>query len=133
MTLYLHTDGGARGNPGPAATGMVLFDKERNVIAAAGKKIGTATNNVAEYTALLKGLELAAKHTADELKCFLDSELAVRQLRGEYKVKSEELKKLFAAVKEQEKRFAKVMYSHVPRENRYQQLADREVNKALDG
>ena len=95
MKGTLWTDGGARGNPGPAAYGYVLEAENGTVLAAHGEAIGTATNNVAEYRALIAGLEKAAEVGVDELEVVSDSELLVKQMRGEYKVKSETLRGLF--------------------------------------
>ncbi len=130
MNYELYTDGGARGNPGPGAVGIIL-KKDGEVIFAKGKNLGdTLTNNQAEYRAILGGLKVAAKIGIKELKCNLDSELVVKQLRGEYKVKNEELKELFAKVKKAEGDFKKVSYHHIPREKN--KLADELVNEALD-
>jgi ribonuclease H / adenosylcobalamin/alpha-ribazole phosphatase len=126
----LWTDGGARGNPGPAAYGYVLEAENGTVLAAHGEAIGTATNNVAEYRALLAGLEKAAEVGVDELEVVSDSELLVKQMRGEYKVKSETLRGLFEQVSDLANRLGSVRYTAVRRE--HNELADRLVNEALD-
>lgn len=130
MTYKLYTDGGARGNPGPAGIGVVLFDTVGNEIAHAEKFLGVKTNNEAEYVGIITGLELAREHNVSDLSCYLDSELVVKQLKGEYRVKQEHLLILFKKVKDIEKQFASVSYAHIPREqNSY---ADKLVNKAID-
>jgi ribonuclease HI len=127
----LSTDGGARGNPGPAAYGYVLEADDGTVLDARGKTIGVATNNVAEYRALVAGLEKAAELGVEELEVVSDSELLVRQMRGEYKVKNEALQELNAEAAAIARRLRKVRYTSVRRE--HNELADRLVNEALDG
>lgn len=130
MQYKLFTDGGARGNPGPAGAGAVIFDSENNVVKDICRYLGEKTNNEAEYTGLLMGLKLAQTLKIDEIACFLDSELVVKQLNGEYKVKNARLKEFFDRVKAEEKSFKKITYAHVPRkENAH---ADALVNKAVD-
>src|ERR1700743_2315566 len=97
--LTVNVDGGARGNPGPAAIGVVVRDEDGEIVEAVGETIGKATNNVAEYRALLRGVELAAAHGATELELVGDSELVVRQIEGRYKVKNEAMKELHAQAK----------------------------------
>jgi ribonuclease HI len=126
----LWTDGGARGNPGPAAFGYVLEAENGTVLAAHGEAIGTATNNVAEYRALIAGLDKAAEAGVDELEVVSDSELLVKQMRGEYKVKSETLRGLFEQASDRANRLGSVRYTAVRRE--HNELADRLVNEALD-
>jgi ribonuclease HI len=126
----LSTDGGARGNPGPAAYGYVLEAEDGHVLAAHGEGIGRATNNVAEYSALIAGLESAAEHGVTELEVVSDSELLVKQMRGDYRVKSEALRALWEEATDLERRFDRVTYTAVRRE--HNELADRLVNEALD-
>ena len=95
LNLYVYTDGGSRGNPGPAAIGIVFFDENKNKIAEYKECIGECTNNQAEYKALIKALELATAHCRRTIRCFLDSELVVKQMRREYKVKNKDLAPLF--------------------------------------
>jgi len=133
LTLYVYTDGGCRGNPGPGAIGIVFFDENKNKIAEYKECIGKCTNNQAEYQALIKALELAKTHCRKEILCFLDSELVVRQISGRYKIKKEELRRLSCLLKDREKAFEKVAYNHVKRENQFIQYADKLVNDALDG
>jgi ribonuclease HI len=126
----LFTDGGARGNPGPAAYGYVLEDEDGETIAAHGEAIGIATNNVAEYSALLAGLRRAAELGVTELDVVSDSELMVRQMLGQYKVKNEALRDLWEEAGTLARRVGRVSYRNVRRE--HNQLADRLVNEALD-
>jgi ribonuclease HI len=130
MKAKLSTDGGARGNPGPAAYGYVLETEDGTVLAAHGEAIGTATNNVAEYRALVAGLEKALELQVDEVEVVSDSELLVKQMRGEYKVKNEALRELWDEATGIARRLRKVTYTAVRRE--HNELADRLVNEALD-
>jgi probable phosphoglycerate mutase len=126
----LSTDGGSRGNPGPAAYGYVLETEDGTVLDARGETIGVATNNVAEYRGLLAGLEAALERGVDELAVVSDSELVVKQMRGEYKVKSETLRDLVSEARELAGRLRAVSYTAVRRE--HNDLADALVNEALD-
>jgi ribonuclease HI len=126
----LSTDGGARGNPGPAAYGFVLETEDGTVLAAEGEVIGVATNNVAEYRALVAGLERAAQLGVDEVEVVSDSELLVKQMRGEYKVKNEALRSLSLEAGRLARKVGRVTYTAVRRE--HNELADRLVNEALD-
>jgi ribonuclease HI len=126
----LSTDGGARGNPGPAAFGYVLVAENGTVLAAHGEAIGVATNNVAEYRALVEGLRKAAELQVGELEVISDSELVVHQMRGEWKIKNETLRTLWAEASDLAARIGKVRYTAVRRE--HNELADRLVNEALD-
>ena len=130
MKAKLWTDGGARGNPGPAAYAYVLEDEDGNSLAAHGEAIGIATNNVAEYSALIAGLEKAVELGVDELDVISDSELMVKQMRGEYKVKNDALRQLSLRGGELARRIGEVTYTAVRRE--HNELADRLVNEALD-
>lgn len=127
----VNVDGGARGNPGPAAIGVVVRDDDGAVLEKLGERIGEATNNVAEYRALLKGIELAAAHGASELELIGDSELVVRQVEGRYKVKHAGMKELHAEVKKALAGFDSWSIRHVRRAENAD--ADRLVNEALDG
>lgn len=130
MKARLSTDGGARGNPGPAAYGYVLEADDGTVLDARGETIGTATNNVAEYRGLLAGFEAALERGVEEVEVISDSELVVKQMRGEYKVKNETLRELVDEAHALESRFRRVTYTAVRRE--HNELADRLVNEALD-
>jgi ribonuclease HI len=126
----LSTDGGSRGNPGPAAFGYVLEAEDGTVLDARGETIGVATNNVAEYRALLAGLTAALERGVDRLDVVSDSELLVKQMRGEYKVKNEALQELVAEARRLAGRLENVTYTAVRRE--HNDLADSLVNDALD-
>ena len=128
--VLIYCDGGARGNPGPAASAYVLEAEDGSVIAAEGEAIGTATNNVAEYRALIAGLERAVEAGVGELEVVSDSELMVKQMRGEYKVKNPALQELFVEASRAARAIGRVTYTHVRRE--HNELADRLVNEALD-
>jgi ribonuclease HI len=130
MTTRLFTDGGARGNPGPAAYGYVLEAEDGTVLAAHGEAIGVATNNVAEYRALLAGLARAVDLGVDELEVVSDSELLVKQMRGEYRVKNAALRELSLEAARLGRHVGRVTYTAVRRE--HNELADRLVNEALD-
>lgn len=132
-SLKIYTDGGARGNPGPAAIGIVVKDESRNPIFQEGKTIGRATNNQAEYLALIRALEWLTKNASEvgQIDFFLDSTLVVSQANGSFKIKSPLLKPLWQKVKALEQLLSvKVDYHYIPRERNYQ--ADSLVNKALD-
>jgi ribonuclease HI len=126
----LSTDGGARGNPGPAAYGYVLEGEDGTVLDARGETIGVATNNVAEYRALIAGLEKAVELGIDELEVVSDSELLVKQMQGEYRVKNEALRELNDEANSLERKLGRVRYRAVRRE--HNELADKLVNEALD-
>jgi ribonuclease HI len=126
----LFTDGGARGNPGPAAYGFVLETEDGTVLAAEGEAIGVATNNVAEYSGLVAGLKKALELHVPEVEVVSDSELLVKQMRGEYRVKNEALRALFVEASALARDLASVEYRHVKRA--HNELADRLVNEALD-
>ena len=130
MKAKLSTDGGARGNPGPAAFGYVLETGDGTVLAAHGETIGVATNNVAEYRALVAGLASALERAVTELEVVSDSELLVKQMRGEYKVKNEALRVLQREAAELADRLERVTFTAVRRA--HNELADSLVNEALD-
>jgi ribonuclease HI len=126
----LSTDGGARGNPGPAAYAYVLEADDGTVLAAHGEAIGVATNNVAEYSALVAGLEKAIEVGVTDLEVISDSELMVKQMRGEYRVKNEALRDLSVRASQLAREVGSVSYKAVRREQN--KLADQLVNEALD-
>ena len=130
MKATLWTDGGSRGNPGPAAYAFVLEAEGGTVLDARGETIGVATNNVAEYRALVAGLERAVEAGVGELEVVSDSELLVKQMRGEYKIKNAALIDLSLSAKRHEREIGSVCYTAVRRE--HNELADRLVNDALD-
>jgi ribonuclease H / adenosylcobalamin/alpha-ribazole phosphatase len=126
----LSTDGGARGNPGPAAYAYVLEAEDGTVLEARGQAIGTATNNVAEYRGLVEGLRRAGDLGVSQLEVVSDSELIVKQMRGEYRVKNAALQELNREAELLASRISRVTYTAVRRE--HNELADRLVNEALD-
>ena len=128
VTLY--TDGGARGNPGPAAIGVVVYDESGKILRKISRQLGLATNNKAEYQALIAGLEAAVALHATEVACYLDSELVVKQMQGKYKIREAGLQELAPLVFRLVKNFVRAEFIHVPREKN--KLADELVNKALD-
>ena len=132
MRVNLATDGAARGNPGPAGIGAVVTNDDGEVLARVAEGIGVATNNVAEYRALVEGLRKAVELGVDEVEVVSDSELLVKQMRGEYRVKNEALQELNreAAALARQVGVGRVTYTAVRRE--HNELADSLVNEALD-
>ncbi len=130
QTLQLYSDGASRGNPGEAGAGIVILDEKGNELIATGKYLGQCTNNEAEYRALLYGLEKCADLGSGRLKAHLDSELIVKQVRGEYKVKHPNLKPLFQLAMKKLSGFATYAVSHVRREKN--RRADELANQAID-
>lgn len=129
--LIVYTDGAARGNPGPAAWAVVITRPDGSVVEEKKATLGRATNNVAEYTALLEALECASTHGAGRVEIRSDSELMVKQMKGEYKVKNADLQELYQEARQLCARFERVDFTHVRREQNSQ--ADRLCNEALDG
>ncbi len=130
MAFVLHADGAARGNPGPAGAGAVLLDGSGNVVAELRRSLGVATNNRAEYEALVMGLEEARRRGVDDIVVRLDSELIVRQLAGAYRIKHESLRPLAQRALRLLGQFAGARVEHVPRAQNA--LADRLANEAID-
>src|SRR3989338_1994796 len=133
MHLVIYTDGGARGNPGPAGAGVVIYEGEgggEELVEQFGKYIGEQTNNVAEYTALLLAIQRAREMGATSIDFMLDSELVVKQMRREYKVKEPNLAILFTKVWNEMIHFKKVTFTHIPREKN--KKADKMVNEVID-
>lgn len=130
--IYTNSDGGARRNPGPGAIGVIVR-KDGEILTKYSAEIGKfVTNNIAEYEALIKALELASNYTKDEVTCILDSELVVKQLLGEYRVRNQKLLKLFLKVQKLQENFNKIIYKHVSRWDKFQQIADELLNDELD-
>ena len=130
--IYTNSDGGARGNPGPGAIGVIVR-KDGEILRRYSGFLGeNVTNNIAEYEGLIKALELASEYTKNELTCILDSELIVKQLMGEYKVRHPNLIELFLKVQKLQENFKKIRYLHVSRWNKFQQIADELLNEELD-
>ena len=141
MHLIIYTDGGARGNPGPAGSGVVIYRAEQQdnrtagqhrleLVEEFGKYLGVATNNQAEYTAVLLAVKRAREIGATSIDFMMDSELAVRQLKREYKVRNAELAVLFTKIWNELIHFKKVTFTHIPREKN--KAADKMVNQAID-
>ena len=137
MKLIIYTDGGARGNPGPAAAGVVIKNEDGKILAEFGKYLGETTNNQAEYQALILALEkakemacLPERQGGTEIQCLADSELMVKQLNREYKVRDKELAPLFLKIWNLSVKFKKISYNHIPREKNTE--ADKLVNETLD-
>lgn len=126
----IFSDGGARGNPGPAAIGAVIYAPDDSLVAEISKYLGVATNNQAEYKALIAALQKAKELKLSHLDCYLDSELVVKQLKREYKVKNKDLAPLFLEVHNLSTSFKSVNYYHIPRKENKE--ADRLVNEAMD-
>ena len=130
LSLTLHSDGGSRGNPGPAGAGAVLYDEQGQEVAALSRYLGRTTNNEAEYQALLMGLKRAQELGAQRLTVKMDSELIVRQLEGKYRVKAPGLKPMYDQAKRLLQGFASVTILHVRRE--FNKRADELANQAMD-
>ena len=128
--IIIYNDGGARGNPGPAGIGAVLYNEDQEVLAKISQYLGVATNNQAEYQALILALKKALELGAEEVNCYLDSELVVCQLNREYKVKNKDLAPLFLDIYNLSLSFKKITFTHIPRERN--KLADQLANEAMD-
>ncbi|HUD07439.1 MAG TPA: ribonuclease HI family protein [Candidatus Saccharimonadales bacterium] len=128
--VKVYADGGSRGNPGPSASGFVVLDMNDKVLFRKGVYLGITTNNQAEYRSIKFGLETAKQMGCEQVTVFMDSQLAIRQINGIYRVKNKDIKPVYDEVMTLAKQFNKISFTHVPRE--LNKLADREVNKALD-
>jgi ribonuclease HI len=129
--IYTNSDGGSRGNPGAAAIGVIVR-KDEEILTKYGGRIYDCTNNVAEYHALIRALELASKYTNEEITCILDSELVVKQLLGDYRVRNSQLLPLFLKVQKLQENFKKITYLHVSRWDKFQMVVDKLLNNELD-
>jgi ribonuclease HI len=132
MNLKIYSDGGARGNPGPAAIGVVVCADDGTVLYEHSDLIGEATNNIAEYLALIAAIEIAKQYKPLQVSFFLDSELVVKQLQGEYRVKDETLRELYSIIVAERHAFRQITFTHVPRTHAFMKKADALVNYALD-
>ncbi|SDK39506.1 ribonuclease HI [Natronincola ferrireducens] len=130
MEVIIYTDGGSRGNPGEAGIGIVIEDAEGNSIKEISQYIGTQTNNVAEYKALSRALEVAVDMGATNVTCYLDSELVTKQIKGEYKVKNERMIPMYNMVMPLVNKFDKFHIEHIRREKN--KKADALANRAMD-
>lgn len=131
--INLFTDGGSKGNPGSGSIGIVICTHDNKILHEYSECIGHCTNNQAEYRALIKGLDLCAKYTRGEVTCFSDSELLVKQMNGEYRLKNDKLRALWHEVNRHAQVFQRATYHHVPRTNQRIQRADRLLNEAHNG
>jgi ribonuclease HI len=130
--IYTNSDGGSRRNPGPGAIGVIIR-KEGDIIQKYSEFLGErVTNNIAEYKSLIKALEIASEHTRDKVTCILDSELVIKQLLGEYKVRNPKLLELFLKVQKLQERFNEIKYLHASRWDKFQQIADELLNEELN-
>lgn len=130
ITHSLYTDGGSRGNPGPAAYGCALYDEEGNLVDIDAAYLGTKTNNQAEYKGIIAGLQLAHQDGVTDIKCYLDSELIVKQVKGEYKVKNGNIKPLYEKLMAILEKFESFSFEHVYRDKN--KVADKLANLILD-
>lgn len=130
MNLKIYTDGAARGNPGPAGIGVVLYNETGEVLEKHFRYLGNTTNNVAEYSALIAGMERARKYLPCSIQFYLDSELVVQQMKGKYRVKNETLSGYFATARKLSLEFQRVNFTHIPREKN--SIADALANQAID-
>lgn len=128
--LIIYTDGGSRGNPGPAGFGVIIYDEHNKVVAKISEFIGVTTNNQAEYKAILAGIKKAVALGATEAQFYMDSELAVKQLNREYKVKNKDIAPLFLAIYNLTLSFKKITFTHIRRVKNIE--ADRLANEAMD-
>jgi ribonuclease HI len=130
--LTLYSDGGARGNPGPAAIAFLILNENDQILKTCSRCVGERTNNQAEYEALIAALETALTMGAEDITCHLDSELVTKQLTGEYRVKNEELIVLWNRARELKGNFKQIRFVKVPRTNSFIQEADKLVNLTLN-
>jgi ribonuclease HI len=130
--LIIFSDGGARGNPGPAAIGILVCDSLGDALREHHETIGETTNNVAEYKAVIRGLDLAYELGGEEVDYFVDSQLVAHQLNGKYRIKTPHLKDLFLEVKKRQKTFKQVTFTQVPRTHEKLRYVDKLVNRALN-
>jgi ribonuclease HI len=132
MTIQIYSDGASRGNPGISAIAFLILSEDRQVLLRNSKYIGIRTNNQAEYEAVIYALERASTLMDQSAICFLDSELVIKQLNGQYRVRNAELKMLWSTVQELAKRFQEIRFIHVPRTHRYMREVDQLANRTLD-
>jgi len=130
--LNIYSDGGSRGNPGPSAIAFIVLGEDGKILKKYSGYVGIRTNNQAEYEALLSALEFASEQAAEEVSCYMDSELVVKQLNGEYKVKDPKLRTLWLKVQGLKQNFKKTSFINVSRTDPYVQEVDRLVNQTLD-
>jgi ribonuclease HI len=132
MKLIIYSDGGSRGNPGNSAIAFKIMTENGELVKGYNECVGIRTNNQAEYEALISALEFASRLTDEEVTCHIDSELVIKQLNGEYKVRNPNLKILHSKIKKLKQKFRRITFKHVPRTDMYIQEVDRLVNQSLD-
>ncbi len=130
--LQTYTDGASRGNPGKAGVGALICDEKGNTVREASAFIGICTNNEAEYRALILALDLTLEMKAESVDCYMDSQLVVRQMTGQYAVKAEKMIQFWKQARERAAKFKKITFNHVPREHPLQQVADKLANRGID-
>ena len=130
--LRVYSDGASRGNPGPSAIAFLIVGEDGKILKRHSECVGVRTNNQVEYDALISALEFASALRGQEVVCCMDSELVVKQLNGEYRVRSRKLEFLWLKVYELKEKFQKISFIHVPRTDTYIQLVDRLANQTLD-
>lgn len=130
--VRVYSDGASRGNPGPAAIALRIYDEKGGVVKTVSKFLGRRTNNEAEYEALITALELAHDFTKGAVHCFLDSELVVKQLNGEYQVRNSRLESLWLRIRELQRHFQEVTFAHVSRTDENVKDVDKLANRVLD-
>jgi ribonuclease HI len=130
--LKVYSDGASRGNPGPSAIAFMILNEDEKILKRHSRYVGIRTNNQAEYEALTSALESASKLTSREVDCYLDSELVVKHLNGEYQVKNPKLKTLWLKVQELKQKFQKTSFTYVPRTDKYIEEVDWLANQTLD-
>ncbi len=132
-SLKIYSDGACKGNPGTGAIGVLILDQSNNPLEEYKECIGHCTNNQAEYKALIKGLDLAAKHSRNKVYCYTDSELAVKQINGTYRLKNDVLRGLYHEVKDKERPFKSVAYSYMSDNDQRIKKAHKLAHDALNG
>ncbi len=133
MKLISYSDGASRGNPGRSAIAFLILNEDDKILKKYSKYVGIKTNNQAEYEALISALESASEFNSQEAICYLDSELVVKQLNGEYRVRNFKLRELWVKMQELKEKFQKVSFFYIPRTNYYIQIVDQLANRTLDG
>ncbi len=132
MRLKVYSDGASRGNPGTSAIAFKIMTEDGRLLKKHSRYLGIRTNNQAEYEALISALQSASKLTDQEVSCYMDSELVVKHINGEYKVRNPELKTLWFKVQELKQKFRRITFTNVPRSNMHTEEVDRLVNQTLD-
>ena len=132
MMIKIYSDGASRGNPGISAIAFIIMAEDGKLLKKYSRYVDIRTNNQAEYEALISGLEAASKLTDQEVACYVDSELVVKHLNGEYRVRNPELKALWLRVQELNQKFRRITFTNVPRTDTHIRHVDELANQALD-